>query len=182
MAILATLFMLCMVQAPSVPAGTRVEAKLQSLVQTGTSKIGDGVVAVLTAPVRSAGRIIVPAGSHLNGRVETVEAATRVNQGRVRLAFREIEFPGGLRVSTWITDSFGARPPKRNRRYLIYMVAGGSFGALIGGKAARIAGILGGTLAGFVIAGNSGADKLSDLTLKPGQALHLELGEDLKLQ
>jgi hypothetical protein len=61
------------------------------------------------------------------------------------------------------------------------MGAGGAAGAFIGGKAARVAGVLGGALIGFVIAGNSGNDKLPDLTLKPGQTLHLQLGEDLTL-
>jgi hypothetical protein len=174
--------MILTAQPASVPAGTRVEAKLQTPVQTGRSKIGDGVVAVLIDPIRSANGIVVPKGSRLNGRVETVEAATRTNEGRVRLVFREIEFPDGRHVSTWITDSFGAAPSKRNRRYLIYMAAGGSFGALIAGKAARIAGILGGALGGFIIADNSGNAKLGDLTLRSGQALHLELGEDLTLK
>jgi hypothetical protein len=52
---------------------------------------------------------------------------------------------------------------------------------MIGGKSARTAGIIGGTLAGFVIAGNSESDKLPDLVLKPGRMLTLRLGEDLLL-
>src|SRR6266511_1927703 len=168
MPLLSGLLMLLIAQsAASVPAGTRVEAKLQSSVQTASAKLGDEVVAVLVDPIRSASKIIVPPGSHLNGRVETIEPATRTNEGRVRLVFREIEFPDGRRVSTWITNSFVAPSPNRNRRYLIYMVLGGSAGALIGGKAARTAGVLGGTLAGFIVAGNSGNDKLRDLTLRP---------------
>jgi len=153
-------------------AGTPVQAKLQSIVKTDLSRPGDEVVAVVTDPIRVQ-------GSRLNGRVETIQAATHTTEGRVRLVFREIEFPDGRRASTWITNSFSASPPKRNRRYFIFVGIGGAGGGLIGGKAARVAGIIGGGLIGFVLAGNSGNIKLPDLTLKPGQVLHLELGEDL---
>jgi hypothetical protein len=182
MPLLALCMALLAAAQPSVPTGTPVEAKLESQVHTGSSKVGDEVIAVLTDPIRSAGTVVVPEGSRLNGRVETVQAATRSNEGRVRLVFREIEFRDGRRVSTWITDSFAAATAKRNRRHLIYMAVGGSLGAWIGGKTARVAGILGGTLTGFVLAANSGDTKLRDLTLERGKTLRLELGQDLTLQ
>ena len=180
MPLLSNLLLVLLTQSSLVPAGTRVEARLESAVQTGTSKVGDAVVAVITDPIRAGATVIVPKGSRLDGRVETIEAATRTNEGRVRLVFRQIELPDGRRLSTWITNSFGASEPKRNRRYAIYTAVGGVAGAFIGGRAARVAGILGGSLVGFVIAGNSGDAKRPDVTLKPGDVLHLELGEDLK--
>ena len=169
-------------QSTPVPAGAHLEARLETSVKTGTSQAGDDVVAILIDPIRSAGKVIVPRGSRLNGRVETIESATQTNGGRVRLVFREIQFPDGRRVSTWITNSFAAPPPKRSLRYLLYMGAGGAAGSFIGGKTARLAGLLGGTLVGFVVAGNSGNAKRPDLTLGAGQILHLQLGEDLTLQ
>src|SRR5438477_2920771 len=111
---LLILLMTLRAQAESVPAGTRVEAKLQSMVKTDISQSGDEVVAVVTAPIRVR-------GSRLKGRVETIQAATHNTEGRVRLVFREIEFPDGQRASTWITNSFSASPPKRNRRYFIFV-------------------------------------------------------------
>jgi uncharacterized caspase-like protein len=169
-------------QSAHVPAGTRVEARLESVIQTATSNTGDSVVAVLAEPVRAAGKIVVPQGSRLNGRVETIQAATRANEGRVRLAFREIAFPDGRTVSTWITNAFSASPPKRNLRYVLYMGIGATAGGLIGGKTARVTGIIGGTLAGFVIAGASGNGKLPDLVLKRGKRIPLVFGEDLQIE
>jgi hypothetical protein len=61
------------------------------------------------------------------------------------------------------------------------MGAGATAGAFIGGGAARTAGVLGGTLIGFVVANNSGIGK-QDVTLKRGGLLHLKLGEDLVLR
>ncbi len=165
--------------ALTLPAGTRVQAKLQSEVNTARSEIGDSVVAVVTAPISTSGHVVVPRGTRLSGRVETIQAATQNDEGRVRLVFREIQFPDGRNASTWITNSFGAPAPKRALRYVLYMTAGGAAGGLIGGHSARMAGILGGMLAGFVIAGSGDDSKLPNLTLHAGTALHLEFGEDL---
>ncbi len=165
-------------QSTPVPAGTHVKARLESAVRTETSKAGDPVVAILTDPIRIGNRIIVPEGSRLNGRVETIEAASRSNEGRVRLVFREVQLPDGRRNSIWITESFTAKPRKQGLRYVLLMGGGSAAGAFIGGTAARVAGILGGLIAGFVIAENSGQGNRSDLTLNAGQIVVLQLGED----
>ena len=167
-------------QSAAIPAGTRVEAKLESSVHTQTSKTGDPVMAALTHPISAKSEIVVPSGSHLNGRIETIQAASPTSGGRVRLVFREIEFPDGRRIPTWITSSFAASPPHRTRRAVIYTVVGATAGAFIGGKSARVAGILGGTLVGFVIAINRDGN-LPDIRLKAGRTLQLELREDLSI-
>jgi len=172
---------LLLAQSATVPAGTSLRAKLETPVRTARSEVGDGVVAVLTRPVRATDKIIVPSGSRLQGRVETIQPATRANEGRVRLVFREILFPDGRRMTTWITNSFGAAAPKRNDRYALYMGIGAVAGGLIGGRSGRVAGVIGGTLTGFVVAGNRSGPALRDLTLKAGQEIRLQLGEDLTL-
>src|SRR5262245_39694984 len=169
-------------QSTLVPAGTRVDARLEAAIQTATSNAGDTVVATVAEPLRAAGKIIVPQGSRLHGRVETIQPASRANEGRVRLAFREIEFPDGRKASTWITNSFSASPPKRNLRYVVFMGIGAAAGGLIGGKTARTSGILGGVLGGFVIAGASDNRNLPDLELKRGQLIELRLGQDLGIE
>src|SRR4051794_1788623 len=95
-------------QAPSLPLGTRIEARLESAIRTSSSAVGEDVFAVLTKPIRLESRTIVPEGTRLDGRIETIVAANRSTQGRVRLVFREMEFQDGLRVSTWITESYSA--------------------------------------------------------------------------
>jgi len=162
-----------------IPAGTSLQARLESSVQTATSDVGDPVFAVVTEPLRIAGKVVIPQGSRLVGRVETIEAASLSSAGRVRLAFREIQFPDGRNTSTWITESFAAPSPNRTRRYVLYIGIGAAGGGLIGGKGARTAGILGGTIIGFALAANSGENKRPDLTLQPGRVLHLRLGQDL---
>jgi hypothetical protein len=167
--------------APRVPAGTHLQAKLQSEVNTGRSKSGQSVVAVLTSPLRESKTVVVPQGSRLNGRVETIQPATHTEEGRVRLVFRDLQFPDGRHVSTWITDSYQARAPKRILRYVVYMTGAGAGTAAAVGHNGRTAGALGGVLLGFVLAGLRDDSNRSDLELRPGKTLHLEFGEDLIL-
>jgi hypothetical protein len=181
MDLIPILFILLVPQGSLIPAGTQVDARLESAVRTGTSSIGDSVVAVLTKPVFAANVKVIPEGSRLHGRVETLQPATSSTEGRVRLVFREIELPEGRRLPTWITDSFSAREPRRGWRYAVFIGAGATAGAFLGGNTARTAGILGGTLIGFIVANNSGNSK-PDLTLKRGGMLHLKFGEDLVLR
>jgi hypothetical protein len=174
--------MLWLPQTLPVPAGTRIEARLESSVDTRHAAVGAEVVAVLIKPVLAGNVKVVEQGSRLHGRVETVAEATASNPGRVRLVFREIELADGRRIPTWITDAYAAPSPKRTLPYFLYIAAGGAGGALIGGTHMRTGGALGGSIIGFVIAMNSGGGKLPDLTLKPGQVLHLKLGEDLRMK
>jgi hypothetical protein len=168
--------------AALIPAGTPLEARLESSVNTSSSRAGDVVTAVVSKPIQAEGEAVIPQGSRLNGRVETVTPATPSNEGRVRLAFREIEFPDGRRTPAWITEAFSASPPKRKLRYALFMAVGALGGGLIGGRSARTAGVIGGALTGFVLADRSADGNLPDLTLKQGRTLHLQLGEDLMLE
>lgn len=162
----------------SAPAGTPIRARLETEVTTSTSEIGDRLSAIVTKNIQIAGIVVVPKGSHLDGKVETVQAGTQQAEGHVRLVFREIELPDGRRQATWITKSFAASASRRNLRYAVFMSLGSVAGGLIGGRRARTAGILGGVLAGFVLAG-SRTNIVHDLRLKSGQEIPLELGEDL---
>jgi type F conjugative transfer system protein TrbI len=165
-----------------IPAGTPLKARLESRVETATSDVGDPVTAVVSEPVRAAGKIVVPKGSKLVGRVETVTAATRTSEGRVRLVFRELQFPDGRTAPTWITHSFSAGIPRRNLRYVLYMAIGAGAGSIIGGDAARVAGIIGGALVGFIVAGNSWSGNLPDMVLKSGRTIDLEFREDFTVE
>ena len=166
---------------PAIPAGTFITATLERTVNTATSQVGDEVVAALANNVLSAERIVVPRGSRLRGRIETIQPGARDTEGRVRLVFREIQFPDGQRIQTWITNSFTSDAPNRKVRYAVFTALGAAAGGLLGGRNARVTGILGGTIVGFVIAGSRNASSLPNLTLRPGERIQLEFGEDLVL-
>lgn len=168
-------------QGPPVPAGTPLEARLQSAVNTKTSAVGNEVLAVLTKPLVAGGVRVAAPGSRLHGRIETISAATPSSAGRVRIVFRELELPDSRSTPIWVTESYAASGPNRTLRSLLYSSVGGIAGAFIGGQHMRAAGAIGGGLIGFIIAINSGGTTLPDLTLKRGQVLHLRLGEGLSL-
>jgi hypothetical protein len=169
-AVLAVMFL----QVPqSLPAGAVITAKLERTVNTASSQQGDEIIAAVVKGL--------PGGSRLHGRVETIQAARPDAEGRVRLVFREIEFPDGQRVQTWITNSFAAGKRNRGVRYVVYTAAGATAGALIGGRSARVTGLLGGTILGFVIAARPDPGP-KNLTLKAGREIRLELAEDLVLR
>jgi hypothetical protein len=79
-----------------VPAGTRLEIRLTSTVGTYASKVGSPVSAVLIAPVRIGGELLLPAGSILTGKVKAVR---RVGFGilhetaSLSLEFNELVLP-----------------------------------------------------------------------------------------
>lgn len=79
-----------------VPAGTHLEIRLTSTVGSYASKVGSPVSAVLIAPVRVQGELLLPAGSVLNG---TLKSVRRVGYGIVHeaaalsLEFTEITLP-----------------------------------------------------------------------------------------
>ncbi|MGA3189456.1 MAG: LssY C-terminal domain-containing protein [Bryobacteraceae bacterium] len=79
-----------------VPAGTRLEIRLTSTVGSYASKAGSPVSAVLIAPVRVGGELLLPAGSILTG---TVKSVRRVGLGILHetagmsLEFTEIILP-----------------------------------------------------------------------------------------
>ena len=171
---IATVLAVVFLQFPqSIPAGTRITARLETTVNTAASQQGDEISAAVVKGL--------PGGSRLRGRIETIQAARRDGEGRVRLVFREIEFANGERVQTWITNSFAAGTPKRTLRYIVYTATGATAGAAAGGKRARIAGLLGGTIFGFIIAGRPDPGP-KNLTLKAGQQIRLELSEPVVLQ
>ncbi|TAN20562.1 MAG: hypothetical protein EPN33_14425 [Acidobacteria bacterium] len=56
-------------------AGTRVNAKLQSSLNAQQAKVGDRVSAVTTSAVKEHGKVVLPKGTRLSGRVTSVLAA-----------------------------------------------------------------------------------------------------------
>src|SRR5262249_25106600 len=133
-------------QGTPVPAGTRVDARLQSPVDTRPSLVGNEVLAVLTRPLATGGIPVAGSGSRLHGRIETISGATQSSAGRVRIVFRELELPDGRRTTVWITESYAASGPNRTVRSLLYSATGGVAGTFIGGRHMRATGAIGGGL------------------------------------
>lgn len=81
------------VQGLHVPAGTRLSIRLGQTIGTTVSTRGDRFTAVVSRPlVDPSGVVVVPSGSHVIGRVTSVQGATGP---RLRFDLEQIETRGG---------------------------------------------------------------------------------------
>ncbi len=83
-----------------VPAGTPIQATLDTPLSTKTSQVGDRFTATVAAPVNDAnGRLAIPVGTKINGRVSQSEQGKTVailrGRGRLDLQFIDMTFPNG---------------------------------------------------------------------------------------
>ena len=85
------------------PPGSVVSASLITPLDSGTTKHGAAVQAVVSKPLYDGDRLILPQGTLLNGSVLHVQPARRLkHNGQLRVAFHELVLPGGssFRVDT----------------------------------------------------------------------------------
>jgi hypothetical protein len=78
------------------PAGSLVRASLVTPLDSGTTKHGAPVEAVVSKPLFDGDRLILPQGTRLNGSVLQVRPARRLKRnGQLRISFHELVLPSG---------------------------------------------------------------------------------------
>jgi hypothetical protein len=82
----------------SLPAGTPLNVRLQKTLSTQTSKRGDNFTGYVTTPVVDHGRVVIPAGSTIEGHVTTVREHRRI-KGKATIGIRPdaVVLPSGER-------------------------------------------------------------------------------------
>jgi hypothetical protein len=79
------------------PPGSLVHALLVTPLDSGTTKRGAEVEAVLSQPLFDGDNLVLPQGSHLKGSVVQVEPARHLHHnGELRLAFHQLIPPDGM--------------------------------------------------------------------------------------
>lgn len=154
------------VVAPRVPlytvsSGTAIRARMNTTLSSKTAQVGNAFTATVTEPVYSTnGVVVVPVGSTVTGRVDTVRpAANGGKPGEIGVSFTSVRLPNGRRhaINGSLTDLEGstksdnestATGKTMNNRKLIFIGGGGAGGAVLGaaiggGKGALIGGLLG---------------------------------------
>jgi hypothetical protein len=146
----------------TVPAGTHFRARINESLSSKTAHIGQTFTANVMEPVYSnTGAILIPEGSVVTGRVDTVTPAAKGGKpGSIDVSFRRLRTPNGTsRVINGMmtdvdadkvkTDNEGTvSASKMKHRKLIFIGGGGAGGAVLGaaiggGKGALIGGLLG---------------------------------------
>lgn len=145
----------------TVETGTTMRARMNETLSSKTARVGDTFTATITEPVYSTnGVVVVPVGSTVRGRVDTVRAAGKSgNPGSIDVSFTQVRLPNGKTraINGSLTDLEGktssdnegtASGKKMNNRKLIFIGGGTAGGAILGaaiggGKGALIGGLLG---------------------------------------
>jgi hypothetical protein len=147
----------------TVQSGERFRVRMNETISSKTARVGDRFTTTVTEPVYSStGVIVIPTGSTVIGRVDSVKAAKKGGDpGQISASFVEVKLPNGTRraINGSLTDldtkkaksdnEGTASGDDRKNDKLIFIGGGAAGGAVLGGaigggKGALIGGILGG--------------------------------------
>jgi hypothetical protein len=153
----------------TVQRGQTLRVRMNETISSRTARVNDRFTATVTEPVYSeTGVIVIPVGSTVTGRVDSVRQAKKGGDpGSIDASFVEVRLPNGTRraINGSLTDlstkqaksdaEGTASGDDRKNDKLIFVGGGAAGGAILGGaigggKGALIGGILGavGGLAG----------------------------------
>lgn len=153
----------------TVQRGQTFRVRMNETITSKTARVGDRFTTTVTEPVYSnTGVIVVPVGSTVSGRINSVRPARKGGDpGSIDASFFEVRLPNGTRrtINGSLTDlntkqaksdSEGAATGDDRKNDKVIFIGGGAAGGAIlggafgGGKGALIGGILGavGGLAG----------------------------------
>ena len=174
----------------TVPAGTKIPLVLKHAISTKSVRPGDPVYLETTFPVAQNNRMLIPAGTYVQGVVDSVKRAGRVS-GRAELLmhFTTLIFPNGYTVmfpgavegvpggdNSKVKDKEGAiQADSQKGKDAITIAQTTGTGAAVGGLAA------GGKGAG-IGAGAGGAVGLATILLSRGQDVRMEAGTTVEME
>jgi hypothetical protein len=178
-----------------VPAGTALMVKLDTTLATFSNKAGDPFHARLAEPVMLNGRVVIPAGAMVEGRVTRVSEPRRISgKPTIGIMPEALVLPSGERffLDATLVDTNAGRDTDVNqegefkgsghdRRDQLETGGGTAGGMLIGGLIGGPPGVL---IGGVVGAGSTGVHWLSkhhSAVLPAGTGLTLELNRPLAM-
>jgi hypothetical protein len=83
----------------SIPAGTKVPVELRHSISTKVTREGDGVYAQTTFPIVANGRVLIPAGTYVQGRISHIQRAGHIKgRAEVLMHFTTLIYPSGYTV------------------------------------------------------------------------------------
>ncbi|HEY1161002.1 MAG TPA: hypothetical protein VGE83_10250, partial [Terracidiphilus sp.] len=83
----------------TIPAGTRVQLSLKQAISTKTAKDGDPVYAETAFPYVVNDRVVIPAGTYIQGRIERAQRGGHVKgRAEVLIHFTSMIYPNGYTV------------------------------------------------------------------------------------
>ena len=178
----------------SVPEGTPLKVKLATTISTFSSKVGDPFQGKTTEPVVIEGKILIPAGSTVEGRVTKLNEPRRISGKPTIVIFPEhIVLPDGQRFmlnavlvdtdikGTDVNEEGQFKGTGHDKRDQIEVAGGAGAGMLIGGLAGGPPGLL---IGGAIGAGATTTHWLvqrRSAVLPSGTGLLLELSRPMTM-
>ncbi len=180
-----------------IPAGSRIPLSLKQGISTKTARTGDPVYAETAFPFVVNERVVIPAGTYIQGKVERAKRAGHVKgRAEVLIHFTSMIYPSGYTVmlggsientpgaeKTTMRDSEGTIRQDSDKGKKVKSAAeGASTGAVIGavtggGRGAGIGAGLGGA-AGLAVAMLS---RGADVRLEPGTSIEMEIEREVSV-
>ena len=108
--------------AATVPAGTKIPVALKQAISTKSAREGDVVYAETTFPFVQDGKVLIPAGTYLQGQIVHSQRPGRVHgRAEVLIHFTSLVYPNGYTVplpgaidKVPGTETTGVKDPGRN--------------------------------------------------------------------
>jgi type IV secretory pathway VirB10-like protein len=180
--------------ATVIPAGTKIPLMLKQAISTKNAREGDAVYAETAFPFVMNDRILIPAGTYIQGKIMHTEQAGRSKKrAEILIHFTSMIYPTGYTVmlpgsventpgadSNGVKDKEGTIQADKDTGKRIEDAAKG---AAVGGTVGSIAGVAAGGLNGARYGGLAGiAGGIAWALLKHGPEVKLEVGTSLEME
>lgn len=181
--------------APIIPAGSKIPLALKQAISTKNAREGDPVYAETTFPFVVNERVLIPAGTYIQGKISHVARAGRVKgRAEILMHFTSMIYPSGYTVMlpgsienmpgadhSTLKDQEGTIQQDKNTGKKIEDAAkAGTYGTIGGATAGGLAtGALNGARAG---AGIGAAAGIAWVLLKRGPDVKLEVGTSIEME
>jgi hypothetical protein len=166
-------------QAAEVPAGTELNVRLSTKLNSGRVHVEDRFEATTQDDLKIGGRTVVPAGSVMRGIVSSVEPASRSNRtARMTLAFDQLTVNGqAYPIRSHVTQAIAGEGLKGEATKI---AVGAGLGAVIGGLLGGAKGVAAGTVIGG--GGTVAATDGKQVELPQGMVLRASIDAPVQIQ
>jgi type IV secretion system protein VirB10 len=180
--------------AAVIPAGTKIPLALKQAISTKNAREGDAVYAETTFPFVVNDRILIPAGTYIQGKISRVEHPGRSKKrAELLLHFTSMIYPSGYTVMlpAFVENTPGAEHNTvKDKEGTIQAdkdtgkrVEDAAKGAAVGGTVGSIGGLAAGGYNGARYGGLAGiAGGVAWALLKHGPDVRLEVGTSIEME
>ena len=180
--------------ALSIPAGTKIPLLLKQAISTKNAREGDAVYAETAFPFVMNDRVIVPAGTYIQGKISRVERAGHGHgRAEILIHFTSMIYPSGYTVmlpgsventpgaeNNSVKDSEGTiQQDSETGKKVEDAAKNGTYGTIGGATAGGLAGGLNGARIG---AGAGAAAGIAWALLKRGADVRLDVGTSIEME